>query len=178
MKGRGPLYVLGIVLVTLVVSGARGLFRLQALLDDATDFPVGVWPLVLALFLPIAVVIHLTLRRHLAGARLWLVLLALATPLGFALLGLLALANEKLDASAPEVHELRLREVYDVRHGGHRHRYGAFESWRGRGSEVIALDADAYALARRARGKMWRVTIRAGWLGYAWVESLAPAGAA
>jgi hypothetical protein len=89
--------------------------------------------------------------------------------------GVLALANERLDQS--EAQEVQVRLVDRITHTTRgsvsgRNYYFLLESWRGDLREHIEVSEQVYSLA--PPGTIWRLRVRSGLLGKAWIESMRP----
>jgi hypothetical protein len=108
-------------------------------------------------------------------ARPWLVEMLKGSPvIVLAAGGLLAFINEKADTSETRVYATRVLEVGAPRHRGislfERKAPVGFQSWHGAGIEEIRVPKSQPV----AVGDRWVVRVRAGALGYPWVEDMRP----
>ena len=85
---------------------------------------------------------------------------------------ILGFANERLDNSVAEVRETRLAKRHMIGTDKRSRYHLEFESWRGRDKEAFRVPQQTYELGRD--GQIWQLRVRRGWLGRAWVESMAP----
>ncbi len=170
--GTQALYALRAATLVLVLIGATGFYATRPLLDGWIAFAVGVLPVVAALCTAILAAAYFGLKGRSMAARGMIELLLLLPVLAMALVGTMALANERFDSTEAEEHEVRLVKHYVTSRKQTNYYHVEFESWRGRQHEKFAVPADTYALARV--GQVWQVRMRRGWLGQLWVESMGP----
>jgi len=172
-------WVFGCGFFMLLVVGFWGPLFLNELLEGSTAFVFATSRLIFALIIPTLVAAHMILKGLVAPSVREVILgLMLMAIMFFSLVGVLMLANEKLDASAPQEHEVKLLDTYFAplwyRRGSAGGHHVTFTSWRDRPTEDIVVRYETYRLAEKSRGQTWRLRIREGWLGHRWVESVGP----
>ena len=156
--------------------GFAGFYLTKPLLNGAMAFAIGLWPAAGLLVLASLAATYYFLKGHDMPAARGFIKALFFTPLIFAgFLGVLMLANEKLDRSTAQVHEVRLIRAYITTGSkGARYYHFVLTSWRDQPNESLVVDDDVYQLARSNKRAVWEISIREGLLGQAWVESVRP----
>ncbi len=177
--GKQPLFALRLLTAMLAVAGCAGLF--------AANTPLGGWLPFCLVMLPVAAVLcgailisaYRALKGTPAAAGGFIEMTAYAPVLAFSLFGVLTYANERFDPSDAQTHDALLTKRHLYEWGGRKPitprepRYLlVFESWRSWYHEEVTVPFQTYHVARE--GQIWRLRVRRGLLGYAWVESMQP----
>ena len=171
------LYALRSAILALALIGLTGFLTVNPLLDGWMDFAIRELPILVLLCAAILAAAFYGLKGHSMAARGFIELLICMPALALALVGILALANEKFDGAGIEEHYVRVIKRYEVRTTSrsgkvilrfHIH----FESWRGRIRETFEVPKHTYEMARE--GDLWRFRTGGGLLGHTWIESMEP----
>jgi hypothetical protein len=170
--GKRALYVLRAVELVIFLIGITASLYLKKPFDVWLAFGIEALPVVATLCAAILAAAYFGLKGRSMAARGMIELLAALPALALTLVFTLGFANEQFDGSVAQEHEVRLVKRYTVSGSKTTILHLEFESWRGRDREDYTVPPKTYNLARE--GQVWRVRTRRGWLGYQWVESLAP----
>ncbi|HEY5789890.1 MAG TPA: hypothetical protein VIX81_04645 [Gammaproteobacteria bacterium] len=149
---------------------------LQPLLDGPFAPLLDAWRPALFAYLGLHVLAVLALRGRAAFATelAALVLLGLPALAALALEGAL-LGNQLLDSGDPQVVQAPLVGRYHVS-GKNPSSHLLFADWRRPGARIdVTVTRAVHGRARQ--GETWRLQVRPGRLGYAWIEALAPVAA-
>jgi len=166
------LYLVRSVLGIIIVIGFCGLIVAGSLLlDGVAAFVRAVTPLWIAACVLILAGSYFAFRRRSLVAPRWLEVLVFMLLWVPAIPGALMVANQYLDRSPGETHQVRLLSYRTTTHKGREYYWLTLESWRGRLTETFDVPGP-----KPSAGQIWKVHVRAGWLGQPWIESLRPVG--
>jgi len=176
LRGRRALYVARVVALGICIVGVIGFYGTGVLVEGGLDFASRSFPITLGILGALLAAAYFLLRgRSMAVAGM--LELAIYVPfLTIALVGVLMLANERLDAAEAHNLEVNLLTAYTTRMRRSTQYQVRFESWRGRGHEEFTVDQVTYGWARPQTGQRWHLRLREGWLGYPWIETMVPVG--
>ena len=175
LVGQRPLYVVCAVALLIVAGGVASLWATKPMVNGWPAFFSHILPLAAALFVGLAAGAWFLVRGRSMSA-LGLAQLLVCVPLVIpALFGALALANQALDWSAAEEHQVRaMRHWFGQNKSGHASTFFVeFESWRGRSGETLTVAEADYWLSRDK--PLWKLRVRRGLLGQPWIETMEPA---
>jgi hypothetical protein len=173
LTGKQPLILARAVAAVIAFVGIYGAYASARPLGDFSEFVRHVAPAVILALAVLLAAMYFVLKGH-SMAMPGIVEIGFYVPVaGIALVGVAMLANEHLDSSKPQMHQVRVQRVYAT-HGskGAVYHHVWFESWRGRDHEHLQVDGDIYALAQTSVGKPWQLRVHDGWLGVPWVSSM------
>ncbi|MFM9969479.1 MAG: hypothetical protein ACKVQK_13915 [Burkholderiales bacterium] len=168
----GSVWIMGVTL-TLLFAGfilfANANSATQPFADGAAAM-MDVWPAVAAACLALVAIARYLLRdRPLVRGELAFIIFAALPGLCLGGMGAAMLANQHLDESAH-------RELHTQVAGREYHKrvpHVILAPWRAGGGSV-AIEVSPGVHKNLKKGQHWIMRTRAGWLGYAWVESAQP----
>lgn len=171
--GRRVLYAVRAAILVLIIIGAAGFYATNPLVDGWMAFAFALLPVLAVLCAAILVAGYFGLKGRSMATRAFIELL-LGMPFWVvALVGALALANERFDRGNAEEHNVRLLKRYATSAKRGHFFHLEFESWRGRNRERLNnVPEEMYALARE--GQIWHLRVRPGSLRQPWIESMKP----
>ena len=176
-NGKWAIYIARGAAVVVAIPGLVGSCTSGILVDGSDDF-ISHWLSIVAaplLVAPIVYVCYLFRRTPMAKARL-LELTGYLAVICIALIGVLRLANERLDESGARTYEVKVLAAYRTHtaRGSPQDRMLRFESWRGRPHEEYSVDIPTYNRAEPHRAQRWNILVRDGWLGHPWIQTMRP----
>lgn len=173
LRGRRALDLVRLVALCIAIVGYTGIYATNILVEGGGDFARRSFPITVVILGALFIAAYSLLKgRSMAGAAM--VELSIYVPfITVALIGILMLANQHFDRA--EAHNVEVK-LFTASKQGTSHYYVRFESWRGPGHEEYAVDQATHGLARPLTGQRWNLRLRQGWLGYPWIETMAPVG--